>query len=175
MSTATPTLWVAVEGDQAFVKVCGRASFACGPDFKRLIGELQSRGRSRFVFDLSECSLMDSTFLGIMAGFAMRAEEGHREKAVLHNPTPRILDLLDNLGVIHLFELRQGGGLPVGECQPAGSAAPPDKAEVTRASLDAHRDLIAIDPAKNLPRFKDVTRFLAEDLVRLERSSVAGT
>jgi len=163
MSIAGPTLWVGLDGDVAVVRVCGRASFACGPDLKRVIAELQARGWHKFVFDLSECSLMDSTFLGIMAGFGMRVEESQGTKAVLKNASSRIIDMLDNLGVAHLFDQTQG---PVEtKCEPT-QCGTLDKLNATRTSLEAHQTLMAINPA-NVSKFKDVTRFLADDIKKL--------
>ena len=39
--------------------------------------------------------------------------------------------------------------------------------ETARACLEAHETLMSINPA-NIPKFKDVSRFMAEDLKRLE-------
>ena len=168
MSAAPAKLWVALAEGEALVKVCGRATFACSADFKRLLGELRERGWQRFTFDLSECPLMDSTFLGILAGFGMRLNEAKGQKATLLNPTPKIVDLLDNLGVAHLFETQQGASALAAQCQPVEPSGPPaGKVETTRTALEAHRTLMAINPA-NVPKFKDVTCFLAEDLKKLE-------
>jgi hypothetical protein len=43
----------------------------------------------------------------------------------------------------------------------------PGKAEAARTCLEAHQTLMNINPA-NVPRFKDVTKFMAEDLKRLQ-------
>ena len=56
----------------ACVKIAGRANFASSPDFKTLLSELSQKGFGHFIIDLSECVLMDSTFLGVLAGFGMK-------------------------------------------------------------------------------------------------------
>ena len=56
----------------ACVKIAGRANFASSPDFKTLLSELAQKGFNHFIIDLSECVLMDSTFLGVLAGFGMK-------------------------------------------------------------------------------------------------------
>jgi anti-anti-sigma regulatory factor len=168
---AVPTkLWVALAEGEALVKVSGRATFACGADLKRLLNELCERGWKHFTFDLSECPLMDSTFLGIMAGFGMKLNAAGVRRAVLLGSSPKIVELLDNLGVAHLFDSRPGPPPPVA-CQlvqPPGQ--PASKAETTQAALEAHQILMALNPA-NVTKFKDVARFLAEDLKRLESPS----
>jgi hypothetical protein len=168
MSNGMAKLWVSVDGDEAVVKVDGRASFACGPDFKRLIAALQERGWRKFTFDLSGCGLMDSTFLGIMVLFARWVEEGKGERAILLNPCTRIVDQLENLEVAQMFETRRGAEVPGDRCLPAPQSETVNKAEATRASLVAHETLSKVCPS-NAAKFKDVTRFLAEELERLER------
>jgi len=170
MGVSSSTLQVAVSDRAALVKISGRASFNCSVDFKTLLYELRDRGYDSFVLDLTECVIMDSTFLGVLAGFGLKLAEAPGEKptVTLLNPNQRILDLLDNLGVAHLFCLAQGSDPLSAECRevrPAGGAV--SKADTTRTCLEAHRTLMNVNPA-NISRFKDVARFLAEDLKRLE-------
>jgi hypothetical protein len=91
----------------------------------------------------------------------------------LLNPNARISDLLENLGIAHLFrvvhrsrpEMEQ-----LGQRESVPAAA--NKTEVTRTCLEAHQTLMEINP-KNIPKFKDVTQFLAEDLKRMEEADKA--
>lgn len=156
-------------GDQfACVKVAGRANFATSVDFKTVLTKLESKGYPCIVIELSECPLMDSTFLGVLAAFGVRispAKENCAKQVIeLRNANERLLELLENLGVLHLFKARQGD-LP--DCQEVASApCNPSHEALVRASLEAHQTLMEINPA-NVSRFKDVTRFLAEDLERI--------
>ena len=153
----------------ACIKIAGRANFTSSIDFRTLINELRQKGYTYFVLDLSECLLMDSTFLGVLAGFGLKMSTGSQESCVqpieLLNANERIVELLENLGVLHLFKLTQGGAAPAGKAEPVPEANP-GKEEVTRACLEAHRTLMEINPA-NAARFKDVTQFLTEDLKKL--------
>jgi anti-sigma B factor antagonist len=172
------SLLVAVVGRVVCIKVAGKGNFTCSVDFKKLVAELSSRGYKRFVLDLSECTMMDSTFLGLLAGiglkFGQKNGEPGDEVVELLNPNPRISDLLENLGVAHLFKIVQSAE-PAAECfQPfAGASTPADRAEVTRTCLEAHRTLMDLNP-ENLRKFKDVAQFLAEDLKKLESSEGQG-
>ncbi len=164
-----PTLQVAVTEQAALVKISGRASFNCSVDFKTLVYELRDRGYRQFVLDVTECPIMDSTFLGVLAGFGLKLadSDGQKTSITLLNPNQRILDLLENLGVAHLFCAVQGSNPlsnKLGEVRQNGGES--GKIETTRTCLEAHETLMAINPA-NVPKFKDVTRFLAEDLKRL--------
>ena len=156
-------------GEQcAGIRIIGRANFASSVDFKALINELRQQGCGYFVLDLAECTLMDSTFLGVLAGFGLKlsASNGGPNKhgIELLNPSARIVELLDTLGVLHLFNVLQGSvKLPEqGEAR-THIPATPTKSEVTRTCIEAHQTLMEISPA-NAAKFKDVTQFLAEGL-----------
>jgi anti-anti-sigma factor len=167
-------LRVLVGTNFACVKIAGRANFVSSPDFKTLLTELVQKGYRHFIIDLSECILMDSTFLGILSQFGMKLNpanaNGQRGFEIL-NPNPRVTELLENLGALHLFKIITGAlELPddVKTCTP--QSIHPTHEQITRTSLEAHQTLMAVNP-ENVARFKDVTQFLAEDLNNLEKRS----
>jgi anti-sigma B factor antagonist len=169
----TANLSVLVGKNFACVKITGRANFASSPDFKTLLTELLGKGYKRFIIDLSECILMDSTFLGVLAGFGLKLNpKGEANGATgieLVSPTPRVAELLENLGALHLFTVKAGPlnlGEDVKACVP--ESINPTHEQITRTSLEAHQTLMAINP-ENVARFKDVAQFLAEDLKSIER------
>ena len=158
----------------ACIRIAGRANFASSPDFKTLLSELAGKGYKHFVIDLTECVLMDSTFLGVLAGFGMKLNPkgAPAERGIeLLNATTRVAELLENLGAVHLFRLKAGPlEMPedVQTCQP--ESINPTHEQITRTSLEAHQTLMAMNP-ENVARFKDVAQFLAEDLKNLEKTS----
>ena len=162
---------VALVGEAVCVKISGRANFSLSIDFKRLVMEMAGRGYSRFIFDLSECVLMDSTFLGVLAGIALRFFDpkitDDQYLVELLNPNPRIADLLENLGIAHLFKIQNRG--PDCVFTPVAAEAA-SRVEVTRNCLEAHRTLMSISP-ENIGKFKEVTQFLAQDLKKMEKPS----
>jgi anti-sigma B factor antagonist len=169
---ASANLSVLVGKNFACVKIMGRANFATSPDFKTLLGELGTKGYKHFIIDLTECVLMDSTFLGVLAGFGMKLNpkaESPGRGIELVNASPRVAELLENLGALHLFQVTSGKlPLPsdVKTCVP--ESINPSHEEITRTSLEAHQTLMAMNP-ENVARFKDVAQFLAEDLKSIER------
>src|SRR3954467_15078038 len=163
MITPSAKLLVFASGQLACVKIIGRANFTSSIDFKTLANELLQKGFTCFVLDLSECLLMDSTFLGVLAGFGLKmnhSASGPTNGIELLNPNPRVAELLENLGVLHLFKVTQGS-IEMPECceAPAPSSVASTKEDVTRACLEAHRTLMDLNP-ENVARFKDVTQFL---------------
>jgi anti-sigma B factor antagonist len=164
---ANLSVWVSQQ--EAWIRIGGRASFNNSVDFKTLINSLAQDGCSHFILDLSECLLMDSTFLGVLAGLGLKYPHNGNDRPAfeLLNPNHRIADLLENLGVAHLFHIIHGQATAHSSHDVEHTAAQDDGAEVTRTCLEAHETLMKLDP-KNVPKFKDVTEYLAEDLRRKE-------
>ena len=116
------------------------------PDFKTLLTELNQKGYSRFIVDLSECVLMDSTFLGVLAGFGLKANPNcatGKCEVELANPNARISELLENLGVLPLFKVTTGARAIAGRCQslrarPGQSHAGADYAHLPGGAQDTH-------------------------------------
>ena len=172
MKNSTAHLSVAVSDKVAWIRIDGRASFNNSVDFKTVVTGLWDRGCSHFVLDLTQCLLMDSTFLGVLAGLGLRyPHNGNKDAAFeLLNPNARISELLENLGVAHLFKVVQGPATTSRALNDVPETpGQRDGAEVTRTCLEAHRTLMNINPA-NVPKFKDVAEFLQEDLRRKEGS-----
>jgi anti-anti-sigma regulatory factor len=172
MATPSVNLLVLVGKNFACVKIAGRANFTSSPDFKTLLAELMQKGYAHFIIDLSECVLMDSTFLGILSQFGLKLnpdEAADKPGIELLNANPRVTELFENLGVLHLFKIASGAlELPddVKTCKP--ESIHPTHEQIARTSLEAHQTLMAVNP-ENVARFKDVTQFLAEDLENLKR------
>ena len=171
MNKPSANLLVAVVDDFVCVKIAGRATFTSSIDFKKLIQQLQERGFAHFIVDLSECVIMDSTFLGVLAGVGLKfcddngnAPQGHVE---LLNPNARLTDLLENLGVSHLFRIVQQTTPAADRFEPV-ACVDASRSDVTRNCLEAHELLMRLNP-ENAGRFKDVARFLAEDLKAAEK------
>jgi anti-sigma B factor antagonist len=161
------------EEGTAWIRIEGRANFNSSVDFKALVNGLVEKGFKRFVLDLTECVLMDSTFLGVLAGLGMRFSNNNRNGNCgpvieLLNPNARIADLLENLGVSHLFKVVSGPELNINRLEPVETTpGTHDRKEVSRTCLEAHETLMRINP-DNVAKFKDVAQFLAEDLKRQE-------
>lgn len=167
-------LSVAVVERTAFIKIPGRANFTSSHDLKALVAELRARGFTDYVLDLHECITMDSTFLGVLAGMVLHNNGSAQDGLAIEllNPNPRVTDLLENLGVLDLFQVRNQT-VPCTLIFEPSEHVEPSKLEVTRNCLQAHQILMKINP-DNIPKFKEVTQFMAEDLKRMGDSSNTG-
>lgn len=156
-----PTFLVDASSDPVAIRIEGRASFqnsACLNDF---FNELITRGSTRFVMDFNNCTSMDSTFLGVLAGVALQLrKQVPLGSLVLCRMAPRNLELVRNLGLHRLLTVDTeivDVNLNVKEALPCA----PDKGELesARLVLSAHENLVAADQA-NLAKFQDVLAFL---------------
>ncbi len=173
MTTPAAKILVYAGAEFACVKISGHANFTFSLNFRTLVTELLQKGYNYFLIDLSDCRLMDSTFIGVLAGIGLKlaggeARNGNGEVELL-SPNPRISELLDHLGVLSLFKVSRGScdwAEAKEACLPEPAAS--SRVELKRACLEAHQTLMSLNPA-NAAKFKDITQFLAEDLKKLER------
>lgn len=148
-------MWVRVEGKGSFLNSTGLKEFA---------REMINRGFREFAIDLRNCPVMDSTFMGTLAGIALRLREIGQGNLRVTNLNERNNDLLGNLGLDQLFLMdgRSSGSAAEAAQAPLASAAP-DKAAQTQTMLEAHEACIEANGA-NAAKFKDVLEYLKQDL-----------
>ena len=161
------SIQVGVNGPAVWVRVEGKGSFLNSGNLKEFAQEMVNRGYREFFIDLEHCAMMDSTFMGTMAGVALRLKElGHGRLHVVHCGT-RSLELLSGLGLDQIFSIRTNGSVAP-ECEVLDrretSQKPSEqKREQAKTMLEAHEALCQAAP-ENLPRFKDVLDYLKQDL-----------
>lgn len=147
---------VGLAGSTVWVRITGRGTFQNSTGLKQFAEEMRRRGHRDFVVDLADCELMDSTFLGTLAGIALALGQGGRLTAV--RPNARNRDVLGNLGLDRIFTVTDHLPEPLpGRLQSAASGGPPDAQRET--IVEAHENLVAASP-ENAVRFKDVLEFL---------------
>lgn len=170
-------LQVAIEGDTAYIRLCGRGSFKISKSLKEFGIAAVEQNANRIVLDLTNCVGMDSTFMGVLAGLAFRLRK--KNKGVLHmvNLSPRTRGLLTTLGLDQLVQPSMIGSTPTDFQQVFDQGVPlqalhggdESRRETAAMMLEAHENLVELSP-ENLPRFKDVLTFLREDLKKSEES-----
>jgi anti-anti-sigma factor len=154
----------AVEGATLWIKIEGRACAERAKDFGGAVSRFRAHGVRKVILDLAGCRLMDSTFSGVLTGLVESPGED-KLTFVLVNPSTRVTDLLDNLGVLPLVhvlsDLPDGPGSDSVEEVACGNYSRSDQ---TACCLEAHRLLMALKP-ENRSRFADLTRMLENDLL----------
>lgn len=163
--TAQPSILVGTANRTVWVRVEGKGSFLNSTGLKEFAKEMINRGYRDFVVDLKNCPLMDSTFMGTLAGVALRLKEMGQGHLRVVNLNERNHDLLGNLGLDQLFII----GISVSEPPAAEPAQRPlatgatDKEAQARTMLEAHEAVIEANP-ENAAKFKDVLEYLKQDL-----------
>ena len=158
---AKPTFLVDAYADPVLVRIEGRASFANSGSLKDFFAELTRQGKARFVVDFQQCTSMDSTFLGVLAGAALELRRRTPPGALtLTRVGERNLELIRNLGM-HRLATVDAGDFPMnfaGETQALDTKAKTE-IESARLVLEAHEHLVSADSA-NAAKFQDVLAFL---------------
>ncbi len=150
---------VDVSSDPVVVRVEGRACFQNSRCLRDFLAEMTRQGRTRFVLDFAQCTSMDSTFLGVLAGAALELRTTATEGGlIICRAGPRNLELLQNLGLDKLLNVELGES-PAGECAALDCTPEKNELENARLALEAHQNLIAVDAA-NAAKFQDVLTFL---------------
>jgi len=158
------TILAGIYDHAVWLRIRGRGTFQTSAGMKEYTRRMIQRGTREFVIDLAECELMDSTFMGTLAGIALRLREIGSGSLTVLNPNTRNLSLLENLGLDHLFSFELPEGVRAAPKQAAQQTLPaaPDAAAQHATVLSAHEALVEADP-ENEERFKDVLELLKQD------------
>ncbi len=111
---------------------------------------------------------MDSTFIGVMVGPLRKVPglPGGDEpcQVIVCRANQRVRDTLEEMGIAPRITFAEECPAPA-EFAPA-EAPEGNPADLARASMEAHQNLISLNPEKNADRFRDVVAFLAEEVDR---------
>lgn len=143
----------------------GKGSFQNSSGLKEFAKEMIQRGNREFVVDLKDCAVMDSTFMGTLAGIALKLRELGQGQLRVVNLNERNADLLCGLGLDQILVMGAGSAkepLTTESLEPAAEDSG-EKQEQTQAMLEAHEALVKANP-ENIAKFKDVLEFLKQDL-----------
>jgi anti-anti-sigma regulatory factor len=155
---------VAKQGAIAQVRVCGRATFKLSADLREFCSRAMRQGVTRFIFDFTDCTAMDSTFMGTIAGNGLDIRG--RGEIVLVNVSDSNRRLLDGLGVSRLFQFRSTPKAEINWntlCSAVDGESAQDMAKAAPTVLAAHQTLMQVAP-ENIPKFKTVVEMLSAEL-----------
>lgn len=164
MSTAS-SIKVGIAQEAVWIRVEGKGSFQNSVPLKEFSKEMLSRGLRSFVVDLKECSVMDSTFMGTLAGMASKIRSSGGGELVVANLNERNHSLLCNLGLDMLLKLEEAREAPselMSETTVLGTTGV-DKLTEAKTILEAHEAVVSASPA-NESKFKDLIDFLRQDI-----------
>ena len=159
MSTESPIL-ACREGEFSWIRCEGKGSFLNSPAMKEQAESDIESGYKNIVIDLEKCLGMDSTFMGTMAGIAMRLMKLSDAKLQVASPGDRNRQSLEDLGLDAIMDIDAEDGSWDGrlieirqQMKPCSDAA--SKLEKAPHVLDAHRQLCQAD-GSNTEKFATV-------------------
>jgi len=155
-----------------WIRVEGKGSFQNSPELKDFATQMIKRGTTKFVIDLENCPVMDSTFMGTLVGIVRNQDASGESSFEILNANARNVQLMQSLGLDRLLTLDIDGntwaeirhrisGLICNEEQLEHVDL--NKQQNNKHVLEAHQLLSEADN-KNAPRFYDVIEFLKKEL-----------
>lgn len=143
-----------------WIRVVGRGSFQNSTGLKEVAAKMSALGHHEFIIDLKDCELMDSTFMGTLAGIAIKLGDGGHIRIIRANPRNR--QVLANLGLDRILSLEDTAPVPPPQGRMRNAEGHPPRRAERGAIIEAHENLVAANPENSI-RFKDVIEFLKQE------------
>jgi anti-sigma B factor antagonist len=153
---------VGIDGDRVMARVMGSATHKHSQPFQEFALAMVSVGYRRFEVDLGQCLMLDSTFVGMLAGLAIKLAADGGTVALLR-ATPDCAEAIQSLGVAGLFSLRRDGASQLEVVSLRPLPLEPRSFEAWACMvLEAH-ELLSRASAKNRTRLREVLQYLMDD------------
>lgn len=164
---SVPKIFFALKDKEYHIKVKGRGNFECCPSLRAIVGSLDSNNLTTVNLDLSECSGMDSCFMGILGMIAVKAKQQGFSINII-NPGDNNKKLLNGLGIQKLFNYLDIKEPETDDKKWVEETRGADRLETAHTVLDAHQALMDLDE-NNVKRFKNVVDFVKKDIENEEK------
>ncbi|MDA0322950.1 MAG: STAS domain-containing protein [Verrucomicrobia bacterium] len=159
---------VALYAGHALVCIKGRGTYKVSSSLKRFAATAIDQGITEFVVDMHDCDHMDSTFMGVLAGVALRLQRVGSGNVRMINLLPSAQEALRTVGIDDLLvacEATQIGPGLFATCRERDGEqleeATASDGGTLETMLQAHEDLVAASP-DNAAQFTDVITFLKQ-------------
>lgn len=156
-----PTFLVNAEANPVLVQVHGKANYLNCNHFREFMQSMIHAGKTKILINFTHCKGMDSTFLGILAGSAIKLSRLTPSGCLsIGQLDERNRELVTNLGLQSLLHMEEH--LPG---NPSNSLTKLENREVNDATevLNAHQHLVEAEPS-NAEKFEDVIAFLKKQI-----------
>ena len=160
-----PVFFVSAYTDPVAIKITGKANYMNSSSFREFMEKMLKNGKSNYLVDFSFCTGMDSTFLGILSGFAFQIRNMSPPGSMLLSQLgDRNYELIHNLGLQHILTIKKMENQDTQEF-PSESYTDLDNNGVLQAEtvLKAHENLVEANK-DNARKFQDVIAFLRNNM-----------
>ena len=147
------------------LQVLAKASYTNCEPVRTFFDQQFENGKKTFIVDFDSCSSVDSTFLGILVGLALKLRSSDpKGTLILVNLRERNLETVKNLGIHRIAEISSSIVNDEKDLINLDSVSS-DKGVNSETVHFAHKTLMELN-TKNLKVFCDVVSFLEKDLER---------
>ena len=152
----------------SWIRCEGKGSFLNSPVLKKWADGEIDQGVTRVVVDLNACTGMDSTFMGTLAGLAMRLMKLPDGNLLIAEPGDKNTKSLEGLGLDVLMQIDPVDAFWVGQIEEIRAKLKPYDAGSSKAPsasyvLEAHQKLCEVDE-RNTEKFGTVLDFLEAEV-----------
>ena len=156
------------KGGRTFIRVAGAGSWRESQQILDLCDEAANSPDNWIILDLSQCTHLDSTFLGVLHNIIMKIARERRCRFEIQNLPAPLLREMSMLGLTAVLAHFRPEPVPVPESMAAVEGGIPGGEELGRLLLWAHEALVEADPS-NADRFAAVLRVLHDRATRSTR------
>ncbi|PLX17926.1 MAG: hypothetical protein C0601_05985 [Candidatus Muiribacterium halophilum] len=153
---------IATLNNVVIIKFIGHAGADRAEDLKEIFEKSISKGRNHFLIELSQCSYMDSTFIGMLL-FMNKTAINHRGNMVLLNTQEEIKTIFKNMGLHTFFIMETSENFKKLHNLSDVKHKDHPKKEQLKDMLMAHEAIIASSP-KQQSKFQNLIDFLKKEI-----------
>ncbi len=161
---------VSYDKGEFMARIMGRATFDCSSGLLDMIKSLEPDELESATLDMTDCTGMDSTFMGIISKLAITCKRAGIT-AVIQNASDFNQGLLAGLGIKKLFDFvektQKTDTVPVPKLMVDLASAKVDNQTHAETVLDAHETLMEIDPS-NVNKFAGVVEMVKSDMKKTD-------
>jgi len=154
------TLLVGQSNNRLFIIGSGSLNARNCDEFRKKIhGLLEDSPLDSVHLDLSECSYMDSTFLGVLVGIHKKNRQNRGKGLYVHTPSNAAKEHLESMGIDKIITITQETIESPETLEPCDSK----KTEHPQDILSAHQHLMELSP-ENRKRFAILAQVLEKQI-----------
>lgn len=145
---------IAASEETVYIRVTGIGNMHNAYSLYNFMSSMNADGARKFFLDMSLCTGLDSTFMGLLVGFASQSGEGDKSALRVVNASEKIIGLLDQLGASSMIDVDLvTNRFPIPEWRfDELNAEYPDTYKKIEFIRDMHRHLVEIND-ENQKRF----------------------
>lgn len=156
------------ESEFSWIRCEGKGSFLNSPALKKWADDEIDHGVKDVVVDLAACTGMDSTFMGTLAGLAMRLMKSPGGHLQIAEPGEKNRKSLEDLGLDALMMIEPNEAVWLASMEQVRRRVKPYEAESNKPAnapevLEAHKKLCEADERNN-EKFGTVLDFLEAEV-----------